>query len=195
MIFDNSYAASAATQPSVASLLTGRRPFAHGFWNVTQPRILQPNLAWWVQSMVTIRSESTPIPTRPSSMAQLIRGGRISRRALSIRPGESSNTQERPCMRGRKAQKFFLHLQLADPHDPYNPPVYEKSFLPVTPIGEHFQPRFAGLSFQNADSHGRRIPVSSCTVFFLFRLRSNYKESPTSSTDTRQAGTRPDPEP
>jgi hypothetical protein len=49
VIFDNSYAASAATQPSVASLLTGRRPFAHGYWNVTQPRILQPNLAWWAQ--------------------------------------------------------------------------------------------------------------------------------------------------
>jgi arylsulfatase len=151
VIFDNSYAASAATQPSVASLLTGRRPFAHGFWNVTQPKILQPNLAWWAQvhGYYSIGVNANPNTAQfngsfdswwaeqpPTAFYPAGRVIEHARTALNARP---------------KGSKVFLYLQLADPHIPYNPPVYEKSFFADDPIGEKFQPRFAGLSFQNAD--------------------------------------------
>jgi arylsulfatase A-like enzyme len=152
VVFDQAYAASAATQPSVASLLTGRRPSVHGLWNVTQPRILQPNLAYWanVHGFYSIGVNANPNTAYYNASFD---AWWAEQPPAAFYPAATVLDRARAMLNARpKDSKVFLYLQLADPHIPYNPPVYEKSFFVNDPIGSHFQPRFSGLSFVNANA-------------------------------------------
>jgi arylsulfatase len=148
--FVQSYSSAGHTQPSVSSLLTGLRPAVHGYYNFHEPKRRALDLPTWVRGRGYFAASVNANPNTQwfSSSYDY---------AWTDQPPRGYFTAERIVAEAKTAvakagdRDLFLYVQFADPHLPYDPPVYEPSFFVGDAIGKKFDPRFSGIQDTRTD--------------------------------------------
>lgn len=124
--FENAYAASNHTRPSVASLLTGLYPSSHGFWFDDSTVVSEPNLAtlFRKKGWTTLWINANPNTgvfrkSFQQGWGEWKFGDQVYFRASEVVP-----IVEAQIAGADSSSPLFIYLQLADPHGPYTPASY-----------------------------------------------------------------------
>lgn len=152
VLFENAYAASNHTRPSVASLFTGVYPSSHRFWFEDSEVVSKPNIA-----TVFRRAGWTTLWFNANPNTSVFResfhqgwGEWKNRDQYYFPASEVVPIVEEGIERADKTSPLFVYLQLTDPHGPYTPAIYPPDLFAGDSIRDKYH--FADLRFDRKET-------------------------------------------
>jgi arylsulfatase A-like enzyme len=172
LLYTQSYAAAAYTQPSKTSMMTGQRPSRHGYTGYQSGSgSIAVNLVAFFKSKGYYTFSSNANPNTPWIdtlydefwATQWKKDG-----TYRYYPADKVIDEAKKGIAKANGRDVFLFLQFADPHLPYDPPDYDPAFFEHDAIGKNFDPKFDGI---------RSVRVKDLTPPVLANMRNRYDAS------------------
>jgi arylsulfatase A-like enzyme len=150
VVFDAAYATSNHTYPSVASLVTGRYPTSHGFWNPgSTVAVLEPNIATILpKPFVKLFANANPntVPAYQRSFDDSWSEYPVPESPYydsAYFPAEYVFGRARDLVEAhRRPAHLLLYVQPADPHGPYYPLRKYPDLFAGDPLADKISGRF-----------------------------------------------------